>query len=167
MSPPTNSVPPLPGRLLKGPVLHRPTSPKSSWAVLARLARTHTTHAVLPWLPVAESTPAYTVNRLCGSGLQAIWSAAMQMQWSGANFTLAGGNESMSRMPFYDFTALAGFTLGDRSLVDGTVAMLTDPFSNMHMGVTAENVARKYGVSRQEQDEFALESQRRAASAAA
>ena len=70
---------------------------------------------------LAESTPAYTVNRLCGSGLQAIWSAAM----------------------------------------------LTDPFSNMHMGVTAENVARKYGVSRQEQDEFALESQRRAASAAA
>lgn len=114
-----------------------------------------------------DSTPAYTVNRLCGSGLQAIWSAAMQMHWSGADFTLAGGDESMSRMPFYDFNARAGNRLGDRSLMDGTVAMLTDPFNNIHMGVTAENVARRYGVSREEQDEFALESQRRAASAAA
>ena len=114
-----------------------------------------------------KSTPAYTVNRLCGSGLQAIWSAAMQMQWSGTDFTLAGGNESMTRMPFYDFNARAGFRMGDRTLVDGTVAMLTDPFSNIHMGVTAENVARKYGVSRQDQDEFALESQRRAATPAA
>lgn len=113
---------------------------------------------------LAESTPAYTVNRLCGSGLQAIWSAAMQMNWSGADFTLAGGDESMSRMPFYDFNARAGYRLGDRPMVDGTVAMLTDPFNNIHMGVTAENVARRFGVSRQEQDEFALESQRRAAS---
>lgn len=70
----------------------------------------------------------------------------------------------MSRMPFYDYQAREGYTLGDRSLVDGTVAILTDPFSGKHMGVTAENVARKYGVSREEQDEFALESQRRAAS---
>lgn len=114
-----------------------------------------------------KSTPAYTVNRLCGSGLQAIWSAAMQMHWSGTDFTVAGGNESMTRMPFYDFNARAGNRLGDRTLVDGTVAMLTDPFSNIHMGVTAENVARKYGVSRPEQDEFALESQRRAATDAA
>ncbi len=113
------------------------------------------------------STPAYTVNRLCGSGLQAIWSAAMQMHWSGAAVTLAGGDESMSRMPFYDFNARAGHRLGDRVLVDGTVAMLTDPFNTIHMGVTAENVARKYGVSRQAQDEFALESQRRAATPAA
>ncbi|MET3920225.1 thiolase family protein [Arthrobacter sp. UYEF20] len=116
---------------------------------------------------LARSTPAYTVNRLCGSGLQAIWSAAMQMRWSGADFTLAGGNESMSRMPFYDFNARSGYRLGDRTLVDGTVAMLTDPFHGMHMGVTAENVAAKYGISRQDQDDFALESQRRAATHAA
>ncbi len=116
---------------------------------------------------LAASTPAYTVNRLCGSGLQAIWSAAMQMRWSGADFTLAGGNESMSRMPFYDFNGRAGYRLGDRTLVDGTIAMLTDPFHNIHMGVTAENVARRYGVSRQDQDDFALESQRRAATARA
>ena len=114
-----------------------------------------------------DSTPAYTVNRLCGSGLQAIWSAAMQMRWGGVDLAVAGGNESMSRMPFYDFGARNGYKLGDRSLVDGTVGMLTDPFSGQHMGVTAENVARDYGVSRQEQDEFAAESQRRAATDAA
>lgn len=114
-----------------------------------------------------EHVPAYTVNRLCGSGLQAIWSAAMQMRWGGVDFAVAGGNESMSRMPFYDFDARDGYRLGDRSLVDGTVAILTDPFSGIHMGITAENVARKYGVSRQEQDEFALRSQQRAATPAA
>ncbi len=109
------------------------------------------------------NVPAYTVNRLCGSGLQAIWSAAMEMRWNDLDLTLAGGDESMTRMPFYDFGARNGYRLGDRSLVDGTVAILTDPFHGIHMGVTAENVARKYGVSRAEQDEFALESQRRAA----
>ncbi len=117
--------------------------------------------AIAAGLPV--HTPAYTVNRLCGSGLQAIWSAAMEMRWSGLDLTLAGGNESMTRMPFYDFGARQGYRLGDRTLADGTVLMLTDPFGGMHMGVTAENVASKYGVSRAEQDEFAAESQRRAA----
>ncbi|HVW42633.1 MAG TPA: thiolase family protein [Amycolatopsis sp.] len=121
--------------------------------------------AIAAGLPV--TTPAYTVNRLCGSGLQAIWSAAMQLRWGGVDFALAGGDESMSRMPFYDFGARAGYRLGDRTLVDGTVMMLTDPFNDIHMGVTAENVARKYRVSRQDQDAFALESQQRAASVAA
>lgn len=110
-----------------------------------------------------ENTPAFTVNRLCGSGLQAVWSAAQQMQWGGVDIALAGGNESMTRMPFYDYGARDGYRLGDRALVDGTMAILADPFSGAPMGVTAENVARKYGVSRHEQDEFAAESQRRAA----
>jgi acetyl-CoA C-acetyltransferase len=113
------------------------------------------------------STPAFTVNRLCGSGLQAIWSGAQQLAWGGTDVVLAGGDENMSRMPFYDFDARFNDRLGNRTLVDGTVAMLTDPFSNAHMGVTAENVAAKYGVSREEQDEFALESQRRAGTSAA
>jgi acetyl-CoA C-acetyltransferase len=117
--------------------------------------------AVTAGLPVR--TPAYTVNRLCGSGLQSIWSAAMEMRWNDLDITLAGGAESMTRMPFYDFGARSGYRLGDRTLVDGTVMMLTDPFHGIHMGVTAENVAAKYGVSRVEQDEFAAESQRRAA----
>ncbi len=112
-------------------------------------------------------TPAFTVNRLCGSGLQAIWSAAQEIHWGTASIALAGGDESMSRMPFYDFGARSGYKLGDRTLVDGTVMMLTDPFHGIHMGVTAENVAAKYGVSREEQDEFAAESQRRAATAEA
>ena len=121
-------------------------------------ARRVTLSAGLP-----HKTPAYTVNRLCGSGLQAIWSAAMQMRWGSVTFAIAGGDESMSRMPFYDFGARSGFKLGDRALVDGTVAMLTDPFSGVHMGLTAEAVATKYDVSRAQQDQFAAESQRRAA----
>lgn len=114
-----------------------------------------------------KRTPAFTVNRLCGSGLQAVWSAAQELRWGGVDVVLAGGNESMSRMPFLDFEARDNGRLGNRTLVDGTIAMLTDPFSNRHMGVTAENVATKYGVSREEQDAFALESQRRAATAEA
>ncbi|QIX25602.1 thiolase family protein [Nocardioides sp. JQ2195] len=121
--------------------------------------------AITAGLP--KNVPAYTVNRLCGSGLQAIWSAAMEMRWNDLGLTLAGGDESMTRMPFYDFGARNGYKLGNRSLVDGTVMMLTDPFHDIHMGVTAENVASKYGVSREEQDEFALLSQQRAATEAA
>ncbi|MEV0184618.1 thiolase family protein [Streptomyces sp. NPDC050625] len=121
--------------------------------------------AITAGLP--KSVPAYTVNRLCGSGLQAIWSAAMQMRWGGVDIALAGGDESMTRMPFYDFGARNGYKLGDRSLVDGTVMMLTDPFHGIHMGITAENVATQYGVSREAQDEFALLSQQRASSEAA
>lgn len=116
-------------------------------------------------LPVR--VPAFTVNRLCGSGLQAIWSGAQELLWGGVDVVLAGGDENMSRMPFYDFDARFNDRLGDRTLVDGTVAMLTDPFTNSHMGVTAENVAARYGVSRVEQDEFAVESQRRASTDAA
>ena len=117
--------------------------------------------ALAAGLPVR--TPAHTVNRLCGSGLQAVWSAAMQIRWGAARIAVAGGDESMSRMPFYDFGARNGYRLGDRTLADGTVMMLTDPFHGIHMGVTAERVAERYDVSRAEQDEFALESQRRAA----
>lgn len=116
---------------------------------------------------LAKNVPAYTVNRLCGSGLQAVWSAAMEMRWNELDFAVAGGDESMSRMPFYDFEARSGYRLGDRRLADGTVMMLTDPFHDIHMGVTAENVAGKYGVSREEQYGFAAESQRRAATASA
>jgi acetyl-CoA C-acetyltransferase len=113
------------------------------------------------------SVPAYTVNRLCGSGLQAIWSAAMQIRCGSADIVLAGGDESMSRMPFYDFGPRGSWRLGDRKLVDGTVMMLTDPVHGIHMGVTAENVAARYGVSRAEQDEFALRSQQRSGTATA
>ena len=109
------------------------------------------------------SVPAYTVNRLCGSGLQAIWSAALQLRSGDARIAVAGGDESMSRMPFYDFTPRGSARLGDRRLSDGTLMMLTDPFDGVHMGVTAENVASTYDVTRADQDAFALESQQKAA----
>jgi|SRR5690625_381145 len=114
------------------------------------------------------ATPAYTVNRICGSGLQSVWSAAMQLRTEPAlTFAVAGGAENMSRQPFLDFAARSGFRLGDRTALDGTVALLTDPFHGIHMGRTAEIVARRYDVSREEQDAFAAESQRRAAQEAA
>ena len=118
--------------------------------------------AISAGLPVR--VPAYTVNRLCGSGLQAIWSGAQQLLWGGADVIVAGGDESMTQMPFFDYDARFNDRLGDRKLIDGTVAMLTDPFTATHMGITAENVAQRYGVSREQQDEFAAESQHRAAS---
>ncbi|MGO2520884.1 MAG: thiolase family protein [Microbacterium sp.] len=114
-----------------------------------------------------NNTPAFTVNRLCGSGLQAIWSAAQELLWGGLDVAVAGGAENMTRMPFYDFDARFNDRLGHRQLLDGTIAMLTDPFTNKHMGTTAENVASRFSVTREDQDAFALESQRRAATAEA
>jgi acetyl-CoA C-acetyltransferase len=110
-----------------------------------------------------DNTPAFTVNRLCGSGLQSIWSAAQELLWGGLDVAVAGGAENMTRMPFYDFNARFNDRLGHRQLLDGTIAMLTDPFTNRHMGTTAENVASRFSVTREDQDAFALESQRRAA----
>jgi acetyl-CoA C-acetyltransferase len=112
---------------------------------------------------IGPDVPAFTVNRLCGSGLQSIWSAAQQLLWGDAEVIVAGGDENMSRMPFLDYNARYNDRLGNRTLLDGTIAMLTDPFSDGHMGLTAENVAEKYGISREQQDAFAVESQRRAA----
>lgn len=118
--------------------------------------------AIAAGLPI--DTPAYNVNRLCGSGLQAVWSAAMQIQWGDADLVVAGGNESMSRQPFLDENARDGYRLGNRTLIDGTKSMLTDPWRDEMMGGTAEAVAERFGIDRRAQDEFALESQRRAAS---
>lgn len=116
---------------------------------------------------LTDDTPAFTVNRLCGSGLQSIWSAAQELRWGGIDVAVAGGAENMTRMPFYDMDARSGATLGHRRLLDGTLAMLTDPFSGKHMGTTAETVAERFGVTREEQDGYAVESQRRAATDAA
>jgi len=102
-------------------------------------------------------------TRLCGSGLQAIWSGAQELRWGGVDVVVAGGDESMSRTPFLEYGARGNARLGDRQLLDGTLAILTDPFSGRHMGTTAETVASRYSVSRAEQDAFAVESQRRAA----
>ncbi len=112
-----------------------------------------------------NTTPCLTVNRLCGSGMQAIISAAQIIKLGEADAAVAGGVENMSRGLYWLPAMRWGQRLNDASVVDAAVAALTDPFDNVHMGVTAENLAIKYGISRQEQDEFAYRSQQRAADA--
>ncbi len=114
---------------------------------------------------IPKESPAMTLNRLCGSGLQAIVSAAQMIQTGDAEVALAGGAESMSRGAYWMTNARWGARMGDASLVDSVVGALTDPFGKIHMGVTAENLATSHGISREAQDEFALESHRRALAA--
>ena len=112
-----------------------------------------------------RETPALTLNRLCGSGLQAIISAAQAIRLGDAEITVAGGAESMSRGVYADPSARWGARMGDHQIIDMMVGALTDPFDAVHMGITAENVATKWGITRQQQDEMALESNRRAVNA--
>lgn len=114
---------------------------------------------------VPEGVPAMNVNRLCGSGAQAIVSAAQSLMLGDADFALAGGAESMSRAPYIMSSARWGQKMGDADMQDMLLATLNCPFGSGHMGVTAENVALEFGISREEQDAFALESQIRAARA--
>lgn len=114
---------------------------------------------------VSINAPAFTVNRLCGSGLQAIVSAAQTILLGDANVAIGGGAESMSRAPYLAPMARWGARMGDAKLVDMMLGALHDPFHAIHMGVTAENVAKEYDISRQQQDETALESHRRASAA--
>lgn len=116
---------------------------------------------------VPDTTPAMNVNRLCGSGAQAIVSAAQALMLGDADFAVAGGAESMSRAPYAIPAARFGVKMGDAPMLDMMTGALTCPMGTGHMGVTAENVAREHGISRRAQDEFALESQRRAAAAIA
>lgn len=112
-----------------------------------------------------HEAPALTLNRLCGSGLQAIITAAQAIMLGDAEVTVAGGAENMSRSPYSSQAMRFGARMNDTKLVDMMVAALSDPFDDCHMGVTAENVAKKYNISRLEQDELAVESHRRAGSA--
>jgi acetyl-CoA C-acetyltransferase len=114
---------------------------------------------------VTHHAPAMTVNRLCGSGLQAIVSAAQSIALGDADIALAGGAESMSRAPYIAPAARFGQRMGDMRVVDMMLGALHDPFESFHMGVTAENVARKHGITREAQDALALESHRRASRA--
>ncbi|MCU0494099.1 MAG: beta-ketothiolase BktB [Chloroflexaceae bacterium] len=111
-------------------------------------------------LPV--ETPAVTLNRLCGSGLQAIISAAQMIAMGDADVAVAGGAECMSRSPYWAPAMRWGARMNDAKMVDVMVAALTDPFEGCHMGVTAENVAQKWEISREEQDALAVESHSRA-----
>ncbi|MGF6638238.1 acetyl-CoA C-acetyltransferase [Paraburkholderia sp. MM5496-R1] len=116
---------------------------------------------------IAESTPALTVNRLCGSGLQAIISAAQTILLGDAEVAIGGGAENMSRAPYISTDARFGSRMGDSRLIDMVLGALNDPFETVHMGVTAENVAQKFCITREQQDALALESHRRAAHAIA
>ncbi|MDT8857491.1 acetyl-CoA C-acyltransferase family protein [Paracoccaceae bacterium Fryx2] len=116
---------------------------------------------------VPETAPAMNVNRLCGSGAQAIVSATQSLMLGDADFALAGGAECMSRAPYALTTARFGQKMGDTGAVDMMTGALTCPFGTGHMGVTAENVAAGHGITREAQDAFALESQTRAARAIA
>ena len=114
---------------------------------------------------VAKETPCLTLNRLCGSGLQAIVSAAQTIMLGDADIAIGGGAECMSRGPYIIPSGRWGQRMGDMKAIDMMVGALHDPFDVVHMGVTAENVAAKWGITRDEQDQLAVESHRRAANA--
>jgi acetyl-CoA C-acetyltransferase len=143
------------GHVVMGSVIHG----EARDMYLSRVA------AIDAGLPVG--TPCLTVNRLCGSGLQAIVSAAQHILLGDTDVVIGGGAESMSRAAYFLPTGRWGQRMGDASIVDAMTGALHDPFGNGHMGVTAENIAAKYGFTREQQDAFALESHRRAANALA
>ena len=114
---------------------------------------------------LAHESGALTLNRLCGSGLQAIVSASQYIMLGDIDAAVGGGAESMSRAAYADVTQRWGARMGDSKSIDMMVGALTDPFDTVHMGVTAENVATKCGITREQQDAFAVESHRRATAA--
>ena len=109
-----------------------------------------------------EGTPAYNVNRLCGSGLQAIVNASQSILLGDTDVAIGAGAEVMSRAPFASLNMRWGARMGDTKMVDMMIGALHDPFHNIHMGVTAENIAAKWGISREDQDQLAVESHNRA-----
>lgn len=143
------------GHVVMGNVI--PTEPRDAY--LSRVA------ALDAGCPI--ETPAFNVNRLCGSGLQAIVSAAQAIYFGDCDIAVGGGSESMSRGPYFDTAARQGARMGDAVLLDYMLGILHDPFQKMHMGITAENVAERHGITREQQDALAAESHRRAAAAIA
>jgi acetyl-CoA C-acetyltransferase len=112
-----------------------------------------------------HETPALTLNRLCGSGLQAMITAAQAIMLGDADVAVAGGAENMSRAPYLAPAMRWGARMNDTTLTDAMVGALSDPFDDVHMGVTAENVAKEFNISREDQDALAAESHRRAGNA--
>lgn len=141
------------GHAVFGNVIH--SEPRDMY--LARVA------GINAGLPV--ETPALTLNRLCGSGLQAILTAASYIQFGDTDCAVGGGGEAMSRAPYWIPSGRWGQRMGDGAMVDAMVGALTDPFECCHMGITAENVAERWGISREAQDRLAMESHRRASRA--
>jgi len=143
------------GHVVMGNVI--PTEPQDAY-----LARVAAINAAIP-----KETPAYNVNRLCGSGLQAIISAAHTLMLGDAEFAIGAGAEAMSRGPYLLPAARWGARMGDAQMLDYMLGILHDPFHGIHMGITAENIAERNSISRQTQDALAFEDQQRAARAIA
>lgn len=143
------------GHLAMGTVI--PTEPRDAY-----LSRVAALNAGLP-----KETPAFNVNRLCGSGLQAIVSAAQAITLGDCEVAIGAGAESMSRGAYLLPQARWGARMGDSPMLDFVVGALNDPFHKIHMGLTAENVAEQFGISRTMMDELSVESHRRAAAAIA
>jgi len=143
------------GHVVMGNVI--PTDPNDAY--LARVA------AIDSGCPI--ETPAFNVNRLCGSGLQAIISAAQAIGYGDCDVAVGGGSEAMSRGPYFDLAARYGMRMGNATSLDYMLGILHDPWQKIHMGITAENVAERYGIGRDMQDQLAAESQRRAVAAIA
>ena len=141
------------GQLVLGNVIH--TEAKDMY-----ISRVVAVNGGLP-----HGSGAFTVNRLCGSGMQAIVSAAQTILLGDTDAAIGGGTESMSRAAYANLTQRWGARMGDNKTVDMMVGALTDPFDTIHMGITAENVANKCGITREQQDAFAVESHRRAVAA--
>jgi acetyl-CoA C-acetyltransferase len=141
------------GQVVFGNVIH--TEPKDMY--FARVAAMGA--------GVAKETPALTLNRLCGSGLQAIVSAAQTIMLGDTDIAVGGGAESMSRAPYLAQGVRWGARMGDAAMIDMMLAALHDPFDNIHMGETAENLAESHQITRGDQDALAVESHRRAARA--
>src|SRR6267378_2441543 len=114
---------------------------------------------------VPRDVPALTVNRLCGSGLQSVVSGVQQIQTGEASWVLAGGMENMSQAPHVIRGARGGLRLGQGALEDSLMVALLDSYSGLYMAQTSDNLARKYNISREEQDQFALRSQQKASAA--
>ena len=110
----------------------------------------------------AEGTPAFNVNRLCGSGLQAIISASQSILLGDADVAIGAGAENMSRAPYVSLATRFGARMGDTKMIDMLLGALHDPFHTIHMGITAENIATKWGITREDQDKLAVESHNRA-----
>ena len=143
------------GHVVFGNVI--PTEPRDAY--LARVAAIES--------GLSHETPAFNVNRLCGSGLQAVVSAAQALMLGDAEVAIGGGAEAMSRSPYLLPATRWGARMGDSAAVDYMLGILHDPFHKIHMGITAENVAAQEGITREMQDALALQSQQRAARAIA
>ena len=163
----------LGGLVVKEAIARAGVDPKAvTFATVGNCIPTETRYAYVARLATIQGgmsmdSVAFAVNRLCGSAMQAIVSSAQAIMLGDADYAIGGGVEVMSRGAYLLPALRSGARMGDTKAIDAMVSVLTDPFGVGHMGITAENLVTKWGLTREEQDAFALESQNRAAKAIA